>query len=127
MIVFEFKLTNHYKEFHDEKHSYIYEYEGYFKILINGREFFNEPGIAIYEFFRDVLGWIKNKSKSMLYNCIETEDNPLISFIQKDGGWSVYSPWQKYKADTLFEREELETAIKKLESNVKRQLASWNA
>ena len=79
----------------------------------------------IFEFFRDARNWLscENKTKDMLYNCIETEDNPLISFTERDGEWVVQSPWQKYECDISFVRQELETAILDLERSVNEQLS----
>jgi len=120
MIIFEFLLIDRQEEFHNEKHSYIYEYEGCLTILIDGKVFFKEQGIAVLEFLRDACKWINNKNKreDMLYNCIETEDNPLISFILKKDKWYIQSPWQKFKSDGVFAREELESAIFELKHSV---------
>ena len=127
MLGFKFKLTGHRKEFRQAKFSYkdscIYEYDGVLTILIDNTKFF-EDEIAILEFFRDLIKWINSprKSKNMLYNCIETEDNPLISFTCENGKWFICSPWQLFACKISFSREELENAILKLKNDVEMQL-----
>ena len=119
MLRFEFELTDHRQEFHKEKHSYIFEYEGFLTIHVGDVLFFEEQ-IAILEFFRDTTNWRKEqiKSKSMLFNCIETDDNPLISFVENNGKWLIHSTQQKFECHYQFTRETLETAILELEHSV---------
>ncbi|MCL2313033.1 MAG: hypothetical protein FWC41_11225 [Firmicutes bacterium] len=129
MIFFKFKLTDRRKEFHNEKYSYVYEYDGDFSIFIGKELFFDEPGMPILEFFRDVNKWRKiwDKSKNMFYNCVETEDNPLISFININNDWVIHSPWQKFKCNVTFTRKEIENALIILENNVNEQLAKFDS
>jgi len=127
LLNFKFILTDHRKEFRDSKFSYdkscIYEYEGDVAIFINGKKIF-EAEIAVLEFLRDVLGWQNNPNKlsDMKYDCVETEDNPLVSFIYKNGRWFIDSPWKLFDCETPFTREELEDAILKLKADVEKQL-----
>ncbi|NLN81649.1 MAG: hypothetical protein GX136_03795 [Clostridiales bacterium] len=120
MINFKFNLTTRYKEWHNYK-SYDYlEYEGEFTVTINSKTFFQEPYFTVLEFLRDALDWVgcENKTKPMLYNSIETEENPLISFIERSGKWYVQSPWQKYECDITFTRGELEKAVLDLKHTI---------
>ena len=124
MIIFNFTLTTQYEQWHNDKSFSFLEYEGNFEITIDSKILFSQPYIIILEFLRDAFNWIssKDKSKDMLYNCIETDDNPLIRFIEKDGMWYIQSPWQKYECDVAFTREELETAVLNLDRSVNEQL-----
>ena len=89
-------------------------------IEINNKIFFKEPYFPILEFIRTLEKW--DKVSNMLYNCIETENNPLISFIFNNGGWLVKSPWELFKCKELLSKEELLTAISDLILSVKMQL-----
>lgn len=120
MINLKFNLTTRYKEWHNHK-SYDYlEYEGEFEVTINSKTFFQEPYFMVLEFLRDALDWVsyENKTEPMLYNSIETEENPLISFIERSGKWHVQSPWQKHECDITFTRGELEEAILDLKHSI---------
>lgn len=127
MIKFKIKITTHNKNWQkDKKHSFM-EYEGVFRIIIDSKIFFEDEYFIINEFLRDAISWIENcdKEKNMIYTCIDTEDNPLISFENHNSNWSIRSPWQKYECNILFTREELEKAIHELEKEVDYQIRSY--
>ena len=69
------------------------------------------------------LKLVQRKSPEMVYNCIDTEDNPLIHFTENNGLWFVKSPWQKFECNLAFTRVELETAVLELERSVNEQLS----
>ena len=92
--------------------------EVHFTIIIENRKFFEEPNFPIYEFMYFVDEWIEEKLEDMNYIAIDTEDNPLISFIKRDGGYKINSPWQLFSYDKLLAREEIEEAILKLKNKV---------
>ena len=81
-----------------------------FSIYINDKEFFYEPDFPVLEFLREVALWA-DKGGNMLYNSIETDENPLIAFIKNENGYVISSPWQKFECNTCFCKEELLTAI----------------
>ncbi len=89
-------------------------------IEINNGIYFKEPYFPILEIIRTLEKW--DKVSNMLYNCIETDNNPLISFIFTNVGWLVKSPWELFKCKELFSKEELLTAISDLILSVKMQL-----
>ena len=91
----------------------VLEITGKFQIIINETIFFSEPYFPVLEFMKFALMWINcnDKSKKMIYSSIETENNPLIVFIEKDEKWIIHSPWQKCECPTVFDREELENEI----------------
>lgn len=91
------------------------EYEVDFRIIVNGEVFFNEPNFPLLEFLHSVNEWRKRDADSLEYNSIETVDNPLISFINEKDKWGIYSPWQNFKCETKFTKEELVNAIDVLE------------
>lgn len=89
------------------------KYDCDFCIEIDGKTFFNCDGntFALMEFLQGAVGWIYKKD-SFFYNSIETEDNPLISFVKEDDGlYSVRSPWQKFECNEHFTFDELKTVL----------------
>jgi len=96
------------------------EVVGDFTIKINDKIFFSEPYFPVMEFIRTLERW--DKTNNMIYNCIETEDNPLISFITSKNGWKIKSPWQLFECNDFFTQKELLESINKLTESVKRQL-----
>ena len=92
---------------------------GDFKIIINKELFFSEPYFPILEFMKVALSWVHNDENTpMLYNSVETEENPLISFAKVADSWNIFSPWQKYNCNLYFSKEELATAIIELKQNL---------
>lgn len=85
-----------------------------FSICINDKEFFHEPDFPVLEFLREVALWA-DKEGSMYYNSIETDDNPLISFIKDENGYTISSPWQKFECIDCFSKEELLSALSLIE------------
>lgn len=81
-----------------------------FSICINDKEFFHEPDFPVLEFLREVALWV-DKEGSMYYNSIETDDNPFISFIKDENGYTISSPWQKFECNDCFSKEELLSAL----------------
>ena len=55
MLVFNFKLTTHNAQYHNDKTFNVLEYEGDFEITVNSAKFFSEPYFSIIEFLRDAL------------------------------------------------------------------------
>lgn len=93
--------------------------EGDFKITINKELFFDEPYFPIIEFMKVVLPWMNtDETTPMLYNTVEAEENPLISFTKTIDGWNVFSPWQEYNCNLCFSKEELAAAIIELKQNL---------
>ncbi len=87
------------------------------------KEVFFRAGIAILEFVLVIDKWIENGCKNpMLYNSVETEDNPLISFIPNGDKWNISSPWQSFSSKVLFTKEELLYVIYDLKLQVEHEL-----
>lgn len=63
----------------------ILKKEGLFQIEVNGRLYFDEPNFSVNEFLMYADKWIFNEDKSqdMNYFCVDTDENPLISFSMK--------------------------------------------
>lgn len=86
-----------------------------FSICINDKEFFHEPDFPVLEFLREIALWA-DKEDNMYYNSIETDDNPLISFITNENGYTIFSPWQKFECNDCFSKEELLSALNMIEN-----------
>ncbi|MCL2341965.1 MAG: hypothetical protein FWC53_02745 [Firmicutes bacterium] len=98
----------------------ILKIESLFKIIINYNLFFNDEYFPVLEFLKFINEW--DFRQNFNYNCIETEDNPLISFINENDKWFIKSPWQLFDCKTSFTREELEKAVIDLKEDVEKQL-----
>lgn len=74
------------------------KYDATFSIWIDNKLFFHVDDFIIFDFLYYFYLWKNNESTSDFhYNCIETEDNPLISFVKKDDLWYLYSTWQNFE------------------------------
>ena len=86
--------------------------ECYFCIKIDNKIFFEEPLFPILEFLYFYKKW--DKASNFEYITIESEDNPIISFIKKYNGWYIDSVWKKFECNYIFELEQIINAIEKL-------------
>lgn len=92
---------------------------GEFKIIINKETFFAEPYFPILEFMKVALRWVNiDETTPMIYNTVETEENPLISFTKTIDGWNIFSPWQEFNCNLCFSKDELAIAIIQLKQNL---------
>lgn len=73
-----------------------------FKIIIDGKLFFHEPLFPILEFVQYCRQWNKKANTSFVYNTVESEENPLLSFVPQKDTWKIYSVWQKFECKTEF-------------------------
>lgn len=122
MIVFKFFSTQIFTGKFPNNYPDVLDYEGIFRIEIDDKLFFIQPDFSVFEFLMYADDWItNNKSKDMQYRCLDTDENPLISFILKNDGWYIYSPWQLFQCDNIFSKEELVNAIIKLKKSINEQ------
>lgn len=99
--------------------SELISYEVDFTIKINDIEFFSEPYFDVYEFLFYTEKWSRAEEVSdMHYIAIDTEDNPLISFLFTNEGWKIYSPWQLFQCNYTFSKNELVDVCRKLMKNL---------
>jgi len=77
------------------------EDEATFTIKIDNKVFFSTTGFNILEFLQQVAQWEITKG-DMIYNCVDTDDNPLISFIEEDGLYTIHSTWQEFECKEKF-------------------------
>lgn len=86
--------------------------ECYFCIIINNRKFFEEPLFPINEFLYEYMKW--DRKGDFLYNTIESDDNPLISFLKVEDDWIIDSVWKMFECEDRIDINELTTAIEKI-------------
>ena len=89
-----------------------------FRIVIEERTFFHEPLFPILELVKYCQQWRKNANSSFVYNTIESEENPLLSFLPQNDMWRVYSVWQKFECETEFSFAEVQAFIENIVNHV---------
>lgn len=97
------------------KYPEILYYDVHIKIMIDSEVFFDEPNFPIFEFLYYIKKWRKSVSESFRFISLETEDNPLISFLYTHEGWTVHSRWQYFECEKRFTKIELYKALDFLE------------
>jgi hypothetical protein len=119
----EYKKRGQRVDFYETKYPELIYPDGLFRIILNDKVFFEQP-FAVLEFIRAAETW--DKSKAMHYNCIETEDNPLISIIPVRDGWQIQSPWHLFDSSEIVSSAEISQSLSELSESVKVQLESTN-
>ena len=89
-----------------------------FKIVVGERTFFHEPLFPVLELVRYCLEWRKNANSSFVYNTIESEENPLLSFAPQNDTWRVFSVWQKFECETEFSLAEVQAFVESIVNQV---------
>lgn len=89
-----------------------------FRVIVNNRTFFHEPLFPILELVRCCRQWLKCPNGEFIYNTIESEENPLLTFRLHDSKWKVYSVWQKFECEQTFTLEEVKSFLKDIVSQV---------
>ena len=97
----------------------ILEYSGSFRIVIDNKVYFEDDCFCIYEFLYYVNKWRKSAARAMEYMCMDTEENPLISFIPcATDEWIISSPWGKFENNTVFTSADIENALIELSKKI---------
>lgn len=120
MIRFEVeKRQNRYKNFLKLSEVQRLAFDMGLSIWVDNQQFFSEPDFPVLDFLYFVYKWISSKNNDdFAYNCIETEDNPLISFKKENNMWAIYSPWQLFECKKVFTKDEIVNALDILEKNI---------
>jgi len=95
-------------------YSELLKLECWFCIKINGEVFYEEPLFPILEFIYFYEKWDEDKTQNFVYNTIESEDNPMISFIKNDEKWSIDSVWRRFECKEVFYFGQLIGAVDKM-------------
>lgn len=114
MIKFQFNSNTYLPSKLPTKYPEILKYDGCFKIIIDDKIYFEDNEFCIYEFIYYITKWLNCENRAMEYNCVDTEENPLISFTPYENQWKISSPWQNFKNNVLFSADELKNALAEL-------------
>jgi len=95
---------------------YMYELEGDFSVVINGTEYFESGGIPVIEFIDQAEAWIAkaNETADFLYDCVDTDDKPLMAFRYRDGFFTFRSPWELARSEDQLTFEDIRSAVEQL-------------
>jgi len=120
MIHFEVKKKQKkYKHFLKMSEEQRLKYDMCMSIWVDNQQFFWEPDFPVLDFLYNAYKWKLSKdNEDFFYNCIETEDNPLISFTSEKNLWGICSPWQLFECEKKFTKEELVNAFDVLEKTI---------
>lgn len=97
-------LLLNYSELLSEEHKFC--------IKIDGKVFFEQPYFPIVELLYHYAMW--DRKKSFIYNSIESNENPLLSFKQNIIGWKIDSVWKKFECKEHFCLDDIITAFESL-------------
>lgn len=89
-----------------------------FRILVDGKLFFHEPLFPVLELVQSCQMWAKNTSTNFIYNTIESEENPILSFQKLKEGWNLKSVWQKFECERVYTDSEVISFVKTIVSQV---------
>lgn len=78
-----------------------------FEVTISQNVFFSDSFIPIYELSRYALSWLLHPQRVFAYVSNESSENPLLQFTKTDGGWRVFSVWQKFNHTSQFSTKEI--------------------
>lgn len=81
MIRFKFHSKQPIPKDFPKEYPEVLKYEGDFLIEIDNKLYFHEPNFSIFEFLIYIDKW-EIDNNDMHYICIDTDENPLISFLK---------------------------------------------
>lgn len=94
------------------KYPDLLQYEAQFVILIDNQEYFSDNYFPILEFLREIKPWLNNETEDFIFECTDTEDNPLISILKKDNMlYEITSKWELFNNNVLFSKDTITTEI----------------
>ena len=92
----------------------LLKYDVTFEIRIDNQLFFYDESFALLDLLYQLYEWkISLENVDFVYNSIETEDNPLLSLLFKDKGYSISSAWKLFSSDAIFSKEQIIQAFEK--------------
>lgn len=88
------------------------QYEIPFEILIDGKVYFSDEYFPLLDFAKFISdAGAFSEQADILYNCIETEENPLIGFCFRDGEWFINSPWELFVCEESFSNRSVKNCV----------------
>ncbi|MBC6310001.1 hypothetical protein HCJ66_10660 [Listeria sp. FSL L7-1582] len=105
--------------------SQLMNIEGDLNIVINNQIFFEEP-IALYEFYcyldRWLYDWEKGHKISFEYVSMESEENPLLAFKLTTSGFQIFSVWQQYNSEEIFDTNDFKDYIALITGQIEKDI-----
>ena len=90
----------------------------HFTIFVDDQTFFDDIYFPIREFIKYALDWSKNSTNNFIYNTVDSNENPLLSFCKLKDGWKLESVWQKFECNNIFTKNEVKTFISEIVSHI---------
>ena len=88
-------------------------------IVVNDKVYYEENGVAVFEFFSSIKKWIASNYQIFEYTSVESADSPdLQIFVNTDHDYQLYSAYQRYKCNTCFSKQEICNAFVDLKNEV---------
>lgn len=86
-----------------------------FSIYIDDSLYFHEQEFPAFDFLFCLNQWLlKNTDEDFEYNCIETDDNPLITVVCISNLWKINSKWENFHAEQSFSKQKIAIALQAL-------------
>jgi len=109
-----------------EKKHFIAYLEGYLKIVINKKVFFEESGILLLELGINLLVWLNKYNNDnindFIYETMDCDETPILAFFNEENRFIVKSVWQKDVMNFYVDKEllikELNDFIDKLDKEL---------
>lgn len=118
MISFKFISNQILPKIFPKKYPEVLEYEGDFSIEINNMLYFQESNFSVFEFLMYIDSWKTNNHDDMQYICLDTDENPLISFIKNGDGFVIKSPWELFNYKEVISQSEIDKAVSNLKNDL---------
>lgn len=94
------------------KYPDLLHYEIQFVIMIDSQEYFCDNYFPFLEFLHEIKPWLNDEFDDFIFECTDTEDNPLISILKKDNmQYKITSTWELFNNDVLFSKDTIKAEI----------------
>lgn len=113
-LTFIYTLTDVSVENAEEDWQLLLRITGNFSIEVEDKVFYQESSFPVVEFAYHLAKWIDAGRGSFEYNSMESNSQPLISFIEAGDNFVLYSPYQEYEETEVFSFTELKYAARSL-------------
>jgi hypothetical protein len=88
--------------------------ECWFCIKVDHKVFYEQSQFPLLEFLFFYANWNNNGKHDFIYNTLESDANPMISFTRKHGKWILESPWKLFNCKTNFTINHFVNAVNKM-------------
>jgi hypothetical protein len=96
---------------HSQSWQLLLRVVSHIRILIDGKEFYEESEFPIVEFCAQAAAWLITGEESFLYVSMESDEDPLLGFRRDNEAVRVFSPHQVWPEEPTLPREVLKKGI----------------